>query len=466
MSGLKRLLGFSIPDNLPIFEPGVSSSSLVFAAMGGGKTTCVAIPTIFSLLADKRQALIINDVKNGEIASQIGALCLAHGRKFSVVDEFEVLGADCPWRVRMNPFGSAVLAFEQSPDAFPLVVDQHAHTLIEEPANDERNFYWRESPRGMMAVGISALARQNISLATPGGLHALLSHGAYWQEALEQEAGDESSPFRAEAEGWLTFQTSNPEHYAQHHRASLTALKIFAHGKLAEAGRWPTLTHEEALREGWVICFVNPVRYADRLGPFFALHLLAILQAGLSGDGARCALILDEFCNAPLKEAVARITVFRAFGIKSVYITQSRQDVVRKYGEKETAILEENCAVKQWLKFSNFEEAERVSRAMGERLTVSRGLGLNSQQMAFSGNLSMGKERLFSAHDLMSLPEDEQIIHVAGVGFIHAKKVRQNQIAPYCFELSDNPLEGGRLAPDPKITLPTDYPSSNGERGR
>jgi len=128
---------------------------------------------------------------------------------------------------------------------------------------------------------------------------------------------------------------------------------------------------------------------------------------------------------------------------------------VRKYGERETAILEENCAVKQWLRFSDFEEAERVSKAIGETINVSHGLGMNSDRFAYSGNFSTGKDRLFTPFELMNLPEDEQIIHVSSVGFIHARKVRQNEIAPYCFDLASNPLEGGKLPPNPKVTLKT-----------
>ena len=60
----------------------------------------------------------------------------------------------------------------------------------------------------------------------------------------------------------------------------------------------------------------------------------------------------------------------------------------------------------------------------------------------------------------MRLPVDEQILHVADVGFIHCRKIRQNEIAPYCFDLADNPLEGGRLPPNPKVTLPTSNPEA------
>ncbi len=54
----------------------------------------------------------------------------------------------------------------------------------------------------------------------------------------------------------------------------------------------------------------------------------------------------------------------------------------------------------------------------------------------------------------MRLPVDEQIVHVKDVGFIHCRKLGQNQIAPFCHGgLAANPLEGGQLPADPKVTL-------------
>ncbi len=136
-----------------------------------------------------------------------------------------------------------------------------------------------------------------------------------------------------------------------------------------------------------------------------------------------------------------------------VHDVASRSEIERKYGKRETNTIEENAVVKQWFGFSSFEEAERVSRAMGETLHLSTSIGLSSDKSEFSGNYSTGKERLYTPDMLMRLPRDEQIIHVKDVGFIHAKKIQQNQIAPTCFELADNPLEGTRLPPEPIVDL-------------
>lgn len=445
---LRRILGLTF-DGRPIFEPNPAASSIVYAAMGGGKTTCVAVPAIESLLDDHGLALFVNDVKNGEIAAQIGAMCLKHGRRFGVIDPFGVLGTDNPCRLDVNAFGGAI---EADPAHRPLVLDSLAHAVIDEPEGDQRNFYWRESPREFIALAAGILIDHQ-PRPTPGGLYAFLADPRSWGAALTLEAGDEESPWRDAARQLLDLKDFNPEHYAQHLRAALTALKVFSYGPLAEEGRDNLHTHAELIRDKWVVCLVNPVRYADRLGPYFAQHFLSLMQAQLSGSVGRACFILDEYCNAPLRDAVSRITVFRAFGLKCLYITQSRQDSVRKYGERETAILEENCAVKQWLKFSNFEEAERVSKAMGEALSVMRSLGVSSERDDVTGNISIGKDPVFTPYELMSLPADEQIIHVADVGFIHCRKIRQNQIAPYCFELAPNPLEGGMLPPKPVVDL-------------
>ena len=448
----RRIVGLTFDDQ-PIYEPNPNASALIYAAMGGGKTTSVAVPAVECLLADHGQALFINDVKDGEIAHQIGEMCRKHGRKFGVVDDFQVLGNNYPHRLSINPLGAAAIALEQTPDHLPFVIEAIVHALIEEPSSDQKNFYWRESPRELLETASRIVLSHNPRLATPGALHALLADPHVWNSALEVEAEDIDSDQRDDARRLIELKQHNPEHYSQHMRAALSALKIFSFGPLREAGRNADVTHAELIRDKWVVCFVNPLRYAERLGPYFALHYLSLLNAQLSGTLGRSCFILDEFCNAPLRAVVSGITGFRAYGLRCLYITQSRQDVIRKYGERETAVLEENCAVKQWLKFSSIEEAERVSNAIGEAINVSYGLGFNSDRDAFSGNLNTGKERLFTPYELMSLPDDEQIIHVAGIGFIHCRKVRQNQIAPYCHDLGPNPLEGGRLPADAKVTL-------------
>ncbi len=460
MTRPRRILGLTF-DGRAVFEPADAGSSLVLAAAGGGKTTCAAMPSILSMLSDRETAIVISDVKAGEIAAQIAPVCAKYGRPFAVIDEFGERPELAQYRVSLNPFGDLVGEKQRGLGELLFKVENISHALKEEPADDAKNFYWREGPRkDFIENGIHLLVERNPRLATPGGLTSLLSDPEMWDASLRIaiEEGDER--LKAAARQVLALKNNNPEHYSQHLNAALTALKIFADGPLKEAGRVPSTTHRELIENAAVVCFINPVRHVDRLGPYFALHFLALLGEKLADCRGRMELILDEFTNAPLRDALKRITIQRAFGVRTHFLAQSRQDVVRKYGERETAILEENCTIKQWLKFSNFEEAERVSKAMGERTNVSTGIGLSTDKMGLSGNLSTGRGRIFTAEELMRLPPNEQILHVSGVGFIHCLKIRQNQIWPYCDDLGDNPLEGRRMVSDPKVRLTPPRPEA------
>ncbi|MCO5081761.1 MAG: type IV secretory system conjugative DNA transfer family protein [Rhizobiaceae bacterium] len=450
----RRVIGLTF-DGRPIYEPYNAGSSLTFAATGGGKTTCVSMPTVLSLLADTGRAIFINDVKSGEIAAQIAPLCEKYGRRFGIVDEFGERPELAPYRISLNPFGDLPDMARSNPFDLPFAIENINHVLTEEPKDDLRNLYWRNEPRGFKETGLNVLLAHAPHLVFPGGLQALLADPDSWVSALEIEAEEGEDHVKAAAKQILEMRRYNPEHYAQHLGAALMSLKPFASGALKNAGRTPTLTHRQLIVDGWVVCFINPVRHADRLGSFFALHFLSLLNEKLAGTPGRMDLILDEFCNAPLRDALNRITIQRSYGVRSHFLVQSRQDIVRKYGEKETAILEENCTVKQYLKITNYEEAERLSRAIGEQTTIGWGLGVSSDKDILTGNFNTGRDRVRSADELMRLPPDEQIIEIPGVGFIHCKKIRQNQIAPYCWFLGDNPLEGAALKADPRVTLRT-----------
>ncbi len=451
---LRRPLALS-KEGEGIFEPKPNSSSLVYAGMGGGKTTCVAVPTILSQIADYGQAILYNDIKGGEITHQIAELCIKYGRKLVVIDDFGEMGPDYPYRVRINPFSSIQSVLKSNPDHLPLVIESVVHGLIEEPPNEHRNTYWRELPRQLMALALKILCRHNPRLITPGGLESFMSDPDTWNAALQLDANDPTSPLRAECRRILEMQDYNPEHYTQHIQAALTALKIFSWTPLNDVGYAPDIDHEELLRSNYIVGFVSPIRLAERIGPYFALHSLSFLNAQLSGHVGRTCMVLDEFCAAPLKELVKKITVYRAFSLWVVYITQSRQDAIQKYGEKEIAVLEDNVSIIQYLKASNIEETERLSKAIGNEHTLQHSLGLNSDQRAFSGNVGLGRDRVIPQTELMTLRDDEQLVFVSRFGWMKEKKLRQNNMYPFCYALAPNPHEGGVLPPDPKVDFNT-----------
>lgn len=456
---VRRILGMGF-DGKPIYAP-KHAHSLLLAAAGGGKTTCGAVPWLQSMIADHSRAVIITDSKEGEIAAQCAGMCAKHGRKVGIIDEFGVLDdvfeADNPYKVSVNRFGAVIAAYIKEKGELVFSTENATQALIEEPPNDQRNAYWRDEPRTLIEFATCSLLVRNPRLATPGGVWSILSDPGLLSKVamVEAEEGDE---YLRSLALHVIGMMRNEEHFPQHRAAALKALRIYAaKSPLHRAGVGRTHSHERLIRDKYVIFLAGPVRHMERLGADFALQLQSFMEVVLSGGSCPVSFILDEFTNAPLKALISQLTTIRGYGGTCHMIAQSRSEVQRKYGDKETATIEENAVIKQWFGFSSFEEAERVSRAMGEARNVTVGLGLQPNEFGISRNFSTGKDRIFTPDELMRLPPDEQIIHVKDVGFIHCRKIRQNEIAPYCHDLARNPLEGGVLPPDPKVTLETEW---------
>ena len=458
----RRILGMTF-DGKPIFEPR-PSHSLLLAAAGGGKTTSGAVPWIQSILADHSRAIVITDSKDGEIAAQCAVMCANHGRKVAIIDDFDILGADNPYKIQINPFGGVIASHKKANGELLFSAEAACHGLIEEPSDgDSKNLYFRDEPRAMIEYVMSSFLARNPNLSIPGGVWSLLADPETLHKMAEIDA-DEGDSALSSLATHVVEMAKNKDHYPQHRGAAVRSLRIFGAGSpLHHAGMDADIFHLQLLQKNYVVFIIGPQRHMERLGAYYALHLQSFADAILTGLAGATDLILDEFTNAPLKLLIMRLTILRAYGARLHMIAQSRSEIERRFGRLETATIEENAVVKQWFGFSSFEEAERVSKAMGETQNVSHGMGVNSDKMDVSGNFSVGKERMFPPERLMSLPSDEQIIHVKDIGFIHCKKIRQNEISPYASELADNHLEGGRLTPDPKITLPTLLTTKNQE---
>ncbi len=438
-----------------ISDPYPNTSSLIYGASGSAKTTTVVLPLVQALMGSTAIANVTADVKDGEVYSQISTMCDKYNFRHGCLDDFKILGRDNPNRKSLNPFGAIVETAKNNPDDLLFTIQTATLALIPEVPGDNKNKYFLDMPRDEQDLGIRILLDHQHDMVTPGALYCLMADPKVWRSAREIAAEEGSPALQSRAQQSLDMQNNDPEHYFQHLRAALFSLRIYEPGSaLHNVGRDADLTHEQIIKESWIFCLVQPQRHAARVGTHLALHLQAFMHAQLKAGAGRTIYTLDELCNAPLKEAVDRVTIQRSYNASSIYIAQSRSDIQRKYGEKDAVILEENCPVVQWLSFSNVEEAEGISRAMGETKSVSQSIGLNSDKSDFTRNFSAGKERLFTPDELMNLDPNYQIIRIKGHGYIHCKKLFQNQIAPTCFDLAVNPLEGGILPPDPKVTLP------------
>lgn len=448
----RRLIGFTKHTRQPIWAP--KGHSLLSSANGGGKTTSGAMPWLFSLLSsDPAKAIAVFDSKDGELAGQCADMIAALGRKVAIIDDMGVFPPDNPHRVSLNPLGAVTTAFTRGEGDLVFASENANCALIPEPERDEKNAYWRNEPKTLIEFATYVLMKRNTRLAIPGGVWALLGNPPMLRKFAAIEAEESDGMLKVLALNVL--EMFGHEHFSQHRSAALKALRIFADGtRLHKAGATATLTHADLIRQGYVIFIVGPQAYMNRLGAYYALHILAFNQALYMGAG-KLTQILDEFTNCPLKPLVESMTTLRAFGAELHMICQSRSEIERRFGKLECETIEENAIVKQWFGVSSFSEAERISKAIGEEQVINPGLNTDDNDLRLQFSYQTGKERVLSPSRLMAMPANEQLIHIKGLGFIIALKVGQQNIAPYCNLVSENKLERGRLPADAWITLTT-----------
>ncbi|WP_306258392.1 type IV secretory system conjugative DNA transfer family protein [Pararhizobium sp. IMCC21322] len=450
---IRRVIGLTLEDETPIYEPNTTLSWLVYGGAGSGKTTCVTISAILSLLADSTRGQIINDVKP-EVAHQIAEMCLKAGRNFAVIDDSGSMGKAYPHRVRVNPFSNLIAAHRENSPNLMLEIESVSKVFINEPDNEPRNFYFRQSPRELVIVAILILLAHSPDNATPGGIASLIADPDLWHSALEIEAEEGTPLTKNRARQILQMHADNPEHYSQHILAALSAFSIFMEGgPLHEVGQNEDITHEQLLKENYIVCVCQNARNAANLSIYYGLTFNAFLNAQMSGECGRTILIFDEVANTPAKDIIKNVTIFRSFGLQVLYLAQSKADLERQNGVKIVATLEDNCAI-QYLQITN-QAAETISKAIGDVENVSYSINESSGKPDVSRTINLGKERLFTADQLQSLPADQQIIFIPGQPTLHCKKVRQNNFFPLSADLSGNPNEGGKiLPPDYKVVLP------------
>lgn len=445
----RRLLGFTLGDD-PILAP--KGHSLLLSAAGGGKTTAGLMPWLFSLLASaSRPAILLLDSKDGEIAHQVCPMLEMLGIPTAVIDETHILPTEIYGRTTLNPIDSVVSTFRERPDDLVFANQSVTHTAIEEPERDERNRYWRAWPRNLIEFAIYILLKRNPRLATPGSIWMLLSSPEKMRRFAEIEAAEGTGMLKALAENIVGMV--GHEHWWQHLQAAQDAWRIFAAGtRMHSAGLGAATSHADLIRERRVIILCGSQANIDSLGIFYGLHLMSFIRAAYQRAGPLW-IGADEFTNAPVKKLVAALTTVRGFDVEVSSIVQSRSEIERKLGKLECETIEENAIVKQWFGFSSFAEAERISKAIGEEQVINPGLGADNKDLRLQFNYQTGKERFLTPSRLMAMSADEFLGHIKGLGFFLGKKISQQNIAPFCDWIAPNPIEGGKLPPDPTITL-------------
>jgi type IV secretion system protein VirD4 len=254
----------------------------------------------------------------------------------------------------------------------------------------------------------------------------------------------------------LDLKTEDPRHYVDFISTARRKFDVFEEGgPLWEKGRGAVRRHRE-IKDGnrpVVVCIVCAQRYMRDLAPYYALQLGAFMQEATRPGGRKTAMVIDEAPRFPLQAIIEDQTVLRGYGASMLFVAQSAADIEKRFGDKSARILDDVCSLHQIMGVASFAEAKRISDALGRETYVVPSMNTSGEKPDVGFGLSDPGRPLMTPEEVMAMPKDEQIIFVQGLPPIRAKKIYQNQIAPICHALDPNPMEGGKLAPDPIIEI-------------
>lgn len=180
---------------------------------------------------------------------------------------------------------------------------------------------------------------------------------------------------------------------------------------------------------------------AAALRPFVRLLFYAAAQALTARERADAAgrpkrrpllMLMDEF---PLLGRLAffekSLRLLSGYGVKTMFVAQSLNDIVETYGPHNGIL--DNCAV--YTAFSALDPLtqEKVSRLTGSVTELRTSRSGPAGLAAGRASVSRGEvERpLLEPGEVRSLPDDEQLVFVAGQRPLRARKLKYDRRAPF-----------------------------------
>lgn len=321
--------------------------------------------------------------------------------------------------------------------------------LIPEPAGGDKNQYFRDAARNLLEGLILHIVTRGrpqkcnlpelwrvvkstdllemtfVDMAASSALDGVVS--AYGQEFLTQ--------FEEGARQFSDFRTGVSN-----------ALQVFRPGgQLAEAVSGSDVSFHDLKAEGTTVYVMIPAERIADYGVWLGLVTKHAINAVATTKGTqRVLFLLDEFANmgriAGLAEA---LTLLPGYGVRVWAIVQDLSHLVQVYGRDTANIILSQSEVKQFFAVQDMELSVRLSRLMGERSIITRNYNLGQTDDDELGiSVSERGVPLMLPQEIMTLPEDRQLLFVKSAPPVVAEKVRYWDVSPWRDWAAPNPMEG------------------------
>lgn len=174
----------------------------------------------------------------------------------------------------------------------------------------------------------------------------------------------------------------------------------------------------------------------------------------------RLLLMLDEFPALGRLDFFESALAFMAgYGLKSFLIAQSLNQIEKAYGPNNSIL--DNCHVRVSFATNDERTAKRVSDALGTATEMKAMKNYAGHRLSpWLGHLMVSRSetarQLLTPGEIMQLPPDDEIVMVAGIPPIRAKKARYYEDGRFTERLTSPPelKQPDRARPDDWTALP------------
>jgi type IV secretion system protein VirD4 len=411
---------------------GGDSHVLVFAPPGGGKTTCVVVPTALA----HPGPLVVLDAKREIYKLTSGFRRRAHGSRVLCWAPSGGEGFS-----RHNP----MLEIRDHPYDVRDAQRIAGSLIASVPTNTDP--FWREAPRQIL-VGALLHGKYCREWGSLPRIYQLFTVGG--RKAIEQMAraphdpalrfgwtdpkGRASATHPAVAAAAENILEMSPQTRSSVVAAVSAALSIYADPVLALSVSASDFSLREITRTEerpvtLYLCFEPDER--DRLGPHLRVVVSQLAGAILERDASRrwawrerILLLLDEFpVLGAIREIEQGLAYFRGYGASFLVVVQYLGQLIQAFGREEA--VSPNCAVQVAFAPTDLATAERLSSLSGRQTIeidqVSRsstGLGSasTSRQTVLQGR------SLLDASEFRRLGRDQAVVFLPGLAPLVVRK--------------------------------------------
>lgn len=137
------------------------------------------------------------------------------------------------------------------------------------------------------------------------------------------------------------------------------------------------------------------------------------------------------------------LTLLSGYGVRVWAIVQDLSHLVQVYGRETANVILSQSEVKQFFAVQDMDLAARLARLLGERSIITRNYNLGQRHDHEVGvSVSERGVPLLLPQEIMTLPDDRQLLFVKAAPPVLAEKARYWDVSPWRDWADPNPMEG------------------------